>query len=116
MPTRIITYAHRYKRPPRKKKAAPLPVPAIVRSGRKRVEASKPAPAANDDRKLAIVTVPSKWDRMRRREAASAGPEKSPEELEVSCAIACTRRPASTVESPGAPPPRLIAAGKGNAR
>jgi hypothetical protein len=40
MPSRIVTYAHRCKRPPRKKKAAPLPEPAIVRSGRKRAEAS----------------------------------------------------------------------------
>ena len=32
MPSRIITYAHRYKRPPRKKaKAAAIDGPAIVR-------------------------------------------------------------------------------------
>jgi hypothetical protein len=61
----------RYERPPRKKKAAVLEVPAIVRSGRKREEASAPDPAsaASDDRKPAIVTVPSKLDRLRRREA-----------------------------------------------
>jgi hypothetical protein len=82
MPTRIVTYAHRYKRPPRKKKAVPLQVPAIVRSGRKRGDVPKSAPAANDDRKPAIVTVPSKWDRMRRREAAATGRQKSPEEME----------------------------------
>jgi hypothetical protein len=85
MPTRIVTYAHRYKRPPRKKKAVPLQVPAIVRSGRKRGDVPKSAPAANDDRKPAIVTVSSKRDRLRRREAAAAddaGREKSPEELE----------------------------------
>ena len=58
--TRIVTSTYRYKRPPRKRKAVPLPVPAVVRSGRKREEVSKPAthPApANDDRKSAIVTV-----------------------------------------------------------
>jgi hypothetical protein len=32
MPSRIVTYAHRYKRPPRKKaKAAAINAPAIVR-------------------------------------------------------------------------------------
>ncbi len=36
MPSRIITYAHRYKRPPRKKaKAAAIDGPAIVRRGAK---------------------------------------------------------------------------------
>jgi hypothetical protein len=42
MPTRIVTYVHRYKRPPRKKKAVAPQVPAVVRSGRKR----EAAPAA----------------------------------------------------------------------
>jgi hypothetical protein len=28
--TRIVTYAHRYKPPPRKKQAAPLAGPAVV--------------------------------------------------------------------------------------
>ena len=62
MPSRILTYAHRYKRPPRKWKAVVLEVPAIVRSGRKRKEVPKPAPAANDDRKP-IVTAPSNLGR-----------------------------------------------------
>ena len=52
--TRIVTSTYRYKRPPRKRKAVPLQVPAIVRSG----PGSKPATQtpANDDRKPAIVT------------------------------------------------------------
>jgi hypothetical protein len=29
---RIVTYAHRYKRPPRKRRAAALEVPAIFRA------------------------------------------------------------------------------------
>jgi hypothetical protein len=52
MPSRIVTTTYRYKRPPRKRKAVPLEGAAIVRSGRKREESSKPAahPApANDD-------------------------------------------------------------------
>ena len=33
MPARIVTSTYRYKRPPRKRKAVPLEVPAIVRKG-----------------------------------------------------------------------------------
>jgi hypothetical protein len=80
MPSRIVTYVHRYKRPPRKKKAVPLQVPAIVRNDRKRGDVPKSTPAANDDRKPAIVTVPSKRDRMRRREEVDQA-QVSPEEL-----------------------------------
>ena len=51
----IVTTHYRYKRPPRKRKAAALKVPAIVQ---RRV--AKPAkvapPPADDDRKSAIVT------------------------------------------------------------
>ena len=48
MTSRIVTYAHRYKRPPGKKpKAAALAVPAIIKA-------------------------PSKGERIRRREAADA--------------------------------------------
>jgi hypothetical protein len=51
--SRIVTYAHRYKQPPRKKsKAATITGPAIVRS-----RVFKPATRpANDDRKPAIVS------------------------------------------------------------
>jgi hypothetical protein len=34
MTTRIVTYAHRYKRPPRKRKASALEVPTVVTSRR----------------------------------------------------------------------------------
>ena len=59
--TRIVTYAHRYKRPPRKRKAVALEVPAIVRKSESRDSNSTDdvdiaAPSANDDRKSAIVT------------------------------------------------------------
>ena len=68
--TRIVTYAHRYKRPPKKRKAVALEVPAIVTRARKRLRAEapddpKPTPA-NDDRKptqplpAAIVTAKPK--------------------------------------------------------
>jgi hypothetical protein len=58
---RIVTYAHRYRQPPRKKpKAAAIAIPAIVKA-------------------------PTKGERARRREAAAAddaGRERSPEEME----------------------------------
>ena len=56
--TRIVTYTHRYKRTRRKRRAAPLDMPAIVRAGEKASPlASKPEPSpANDDRKPAMVT------------------------------------------------------------
>jgi hypothetical protein len=75
MPGRIVTYAHRPKRPPRKQPAAPLPGPAVVTrrasipSGGK-AKATPAAvtapPPANDDRKPAdgqkpaIVTAASR--------------------------------------------------------
>jgi len=34
--TRIVTYAHRYKRPPKKRQAVALEVPAIVARARSR--------------------------------------------------------------------------------
>jgi hypothetical protein len=61
---RIVTSAYRYKRPPRRKKAVALDVPAIVRAAepakaRKRAttvrqsdEVIADRPPANDDRKL----------------------------------------------------------------
>ena len=63
MPSRIVTYVHHYKRPPRRKKAVPLGVPAITRAAdpakaRKRAttvrqsdEVAAERPPANDDRK-----------------------------------------------------------------
>jgi hypothetical protein len=55
----IVTYAHRYKPPPRKKQAAPLPGRAVVtKRARPNTGAPKTGPAAvtapppaNDDRK-----------------------------------------------------------------
>ena len=69
--TRIVTYAHRYKRPP-KRKPVTIEGPAIVRK-QARADVTRPKPAdeptpTNDDRKLpppgarksAIVTIRSK--------------------------------------------------------
>jgi hypothetical protein len=60
MPRAISTY--RYKRPPRKRKAVLLEVPAIVtkHAPRQQPSAPKPAAPANDDRKPVIVTVSDK--------------------------------------------------------
>jgi hypothetical protein len=77
MTTRIVTYAHRYKRPPRKKQTATLEVPAIVRRGRKGEDeaAAHPAPVSAD-RKPAVVTArkPGSW--------RSDVPELTPEEIQ----------------------------------
>jgi hypothetical protein len=56
---RIVTYAYRYKRPPRRKKAVAVEGPAVMRArARKRSttvrqsdEATAERPPANDDRK-----------------------------------------------------------------
>ena len=59
MPSRIVTSTYRYKRPPQKRKAVALEVPAIVRGSRKREvshAAILPEPA-NDDRKPVIITI-----------------------------------------------------------
>jgi hypothetical protein len=45
--TRIVTYAYRYKRPPRKRKAIALEVPAIVKAGK-----GRPAPEPVQPRSL----------------------------------------------------------------
>jgi hypothetical protein len=84
MPTRIVTYVHRYKRPPRKKKAVPLQVPAIVRNGRKRGDVPKlrRQRAMTGSRRSSPCPGQASGDRNRRREAADAIREKSPEELE----------------------------------
>jgi hypothetical protein len=70
--TRIVTTHHRYKRPPRKRKAVPLAGPSVVRSS----QASKPAPPAptSDDRKSVIVTA------KRRRSRFGDVPDVTPEE------------------------------------
>ena len=69
--TRIVTSTYRYKRPPRKRKAATLAGSAIVWKG-----AAKPAtPApANDDQKSAIVTA------RRRPGRFGNAPDLTPEE------------------------------------
>ena len=46
MPSRIVTSTYRYKRPPRKRKAVPLEVPAIVTKRAPRHQASAPKPAS----------------------------------------------------------------------
>ena len=79
--TRIVTTRYRYKRPPGKRKAVAMEVPAIVRkNGRRRNAAAEekkeklprgvtgpgqedPTPAS-DDRKPAIVTVRRKPERV----------------------------------------------------
>ena len=80
--TRIVTTAHRYKRPPKKRKAMPLEGPAIVRARRVRpierdegqsATAHTEAPA-NDDRKSAIVTA------RKRRSRFGDAPDLTPEE------------------------------------
>jgi hypothetical protein len=61
---RIVTYAHRYKRPPRRKKAVALEGPKVVTIRNKRRRASEVAPPAspapvtpaNEASKSAIVT------------------------------------------------------------
>jgi hypothetical protein len=61
-PRSIVTYVHRPKRPPRKKKAVTMDGPAILtkrralpNAGKHKPEPDAPTPA-NDDRRPAIVT------------------------------------------------------------
>ena len=82
--TRIVTTAYRYKRPPKKRKAVALEVPAVVRK-RGRADAVEPPdrvgdpPPANEDRKPAIVTSASrKRGRLLRAEQATE-PDDDPE-------------------------------------
>ena len=88
--TRIVRTAHRYQRPPRKRQAVALEVPAVVKAAEpakasKRVAAADQPltmsggsePAAATDRKLAIVTI-------RRRKGAMLAhllEDLTPEEL-----------------------------------
>lgn len=67
---RIVTTHYRYKRPPRKRKAVALDVPAIVSKGTR-----LPEPAQIEDRKSAIVT--AKHPHRRRLPDV---PEMTPEE------------------------------------
>jgi hypothetical protein len=94
--TRIVTYVHRPKRPPKKRKAVAITGPAIVRkvkgaaalpSGGK-PEPAVPPPPANDDRKPprpgarkpAIVTSTSrKRAKLERAEKRAAEPDDDPE-------------------------------------
>jgi hypothetical protein len=51
----IVTYAHRYKRPPLKRKAVALEVPAVVKAGKPR-QVADPAPDPTQPVRPAIVT------------------------------------------------------------
>jgi hypothetical protein len=74
---RIVTYAHRYKRPPRRKKAVALEGPKVVR--RRVFEVASPAnppvTPASEARKSAIVT-------SRRRSRVGEAPDLTPKELQ----------------------------------
>src|SRR5690349_18051733 len=95
MPTRIVTYVHRPKRPPRKRKTTALAAPAVVRK-RSRNDAAPPRPAdnhptpANDDREppppgvrktAPLATAPPRIVTAHRPNASQASaPDLSPEE------------------------------------
>jgi hypothetical protein len=90
--TRIVRHAYRYKRPPRKRKAVALEVPAIARAadpakaskhGAHPIRQSDEAIAissASTDRKSAIITI-----RGRERAALADVPDLSPVELQRRC-------------------------------
>jgi hypothetical protein len=78
--TRIVTTAYRYKRPPRKRKAVALDVPAVVKAAKVQrfhdvTSEPQPEPAV-DARTSAIVTIRSRKGAMlahlRRGDAADA--------------------------------------------
>lgn len=93
--TPIVTNTYRYKRPPRKKQAAPLTGPAVVtQRARPNTGAPKPTavtapPPANDDRepaplptggkKSAIVTTASRKQLKQRRAAGAPDDADDPE-------------------------------------
>jgi hypothetical protein len=85
--TRIVTTTYRYKRPPRKRKAVALEVPAVVTRKRaagpaKSVKAADrlPEQPANDDRKPAIVSTTSpKRLKLPRAEKRPAERDEDPE-------------------------------------
>jgi hypothetical protein len=75
---RIVTYAYRYRRPPRRKKAVALEGPKVIR--RRVSEVASPAnptpvTTANEASKSAIVT-------SRRRSRFGEAPDLTPEELQ----------------------------------
>jgi hypothetical protein len=74
MPARMVTYV-RPKRPPKKRKAAPLDGPRIIGDSDTRARALEPATWDSDNHKAAIVTA-------RRPGARSFGavPDMTPEE------------------------------------
>jgi hypothetical protein len=81
--TRIVTYAHRYKPPPRKRMVAALQPPVIARKKGKAHAVEPPDPVeepvpAGEDQKPAIVTArrPGKPETRR----ATDVPEMTPEE------------------------------------
>jgi hypothetical protein len=71
--TRIVTHAHRYKRPPRKRKAVALEVPTVVKAGKRRPVAD-PAPEPAQPVRSAIVT--AKKPRARFGDAPDLSTEK----------------------------------------
>jgi hypothetical protein len=73
--TRIVTYAHRYKPPPRKRKAVALEVPAITPGKGRRQGASRDAPT--DEKGAAPVIVRTK---SRRASIFGDAPDMTPEE------------------------------------
>jgi hypothetical protein len=87
--TRIVTTTYRYKRPPRKRKAVALEVPAVVTRKRaagpaKSVKAADrlPEQPANDDRKPAIVSTTSrKRLKLLRAEKRPAERDEDPEAM-----------------------------------
>jgi len=97
MPTRIVTYVHRPKWPPRKRKAVASAGPAVVRkvktprlptAGPPKPEPAAPPPPANDDRKPspragarkpAIVTSTSRKRTRLLRFEQPAEPDDDPE-------------------------------------
>jgi hypothetical protein len=95
---RIVTHAYRYKRPPRREKAVPLAVPAVVRAAdpakaRKRAttvrqsdEVTTESPPANDDRKQAETSAQrasrSVIAAIRRRSRFGDAPDLTPEECQ----------------------------------
>lgn len=72
MPSRIVTYVHRPKRPPRKQKAVVLQAIVAKASNRNPTPRAEPQTApANDDRKSAIVATKSRKRAKQRPEPAT---------------------------------------------
>ena len=59
MTTRIVTYEHRYKRPPRKRKSVALDVPAVVQ--RDDIRPDQPAIVTTTGRKRAKLQRAALW-------------------------------------------------------